>query len=458
MTDRSMLVASRYNTFTPSARPDTFLAFNVFTGALLELDERDYASISVLDGRPGAPAPESLAPALVDRLTAAGVLVPRGFDERAALFDIRRRSLEAPDTLLLTLAPTIQCNFRCTYCFEAHRQEAMTPAIEADLMRFIARNAEGARAITTTWFGGEPLLRPDVVERVQRFTNSLGSARGLSVTRGIVTNGYFLSEEMVRRLQALGDWKTVQVTIDGMPELHDTRRVLVGGQGTWARVVQNTRRSLDLGLPVSVRINVDRRNAGSLPKLIDRLVEEDILPRALVTLGFIVDSTGVCAHVKEDVLSDEDRARLTIWFDAELLRRGLLPSAGLPSPLCGPMCSVESKLGFVIAPSGLVFKCWNQIDRGAEEAIGHISDLPVPNAEAEVARWQRYDPSTRQGCSNCNALPTCMGGCPWEYERLARVHRGECDTFRFFPKEVVQLAHVRLRTKRGVRQPAAAIR
>jgi uncharacterized protein len=453
-----MLVASRYNTFTPSARPDTFLAFNVFTGALLELDERDYASVSALDGRPGAPAPDMLPPALRQRLAAAGVLVPASFDERAALFDIRRRSLDAPDTLLLTLAPTIQCNFRCTYCFESHRQEAMTPAIEADLMRFIARKAEGTRAITTTWFGGEPLLRPDVVERVQRFTNSLGEARGLSVSRGIVTNGYFLSEEMVRRLQALGDWKMVQVTVDGLPELHDTRRVLVGGQGTWERVVRNTRLALDLGLPVSLRINVDRRNAPSLPTLIDRLIDEQILPRALVTLGFIVDSTDTCAHVKDDVLSDEDRARLTIWFDAELLRRDLLPTAGLPSPLCGPMCSVESKLGFVVAPSGLIFKCWNQIDRGPEEAIGHVSEVPVPNAEAETVRWRRYDPSTRQGCSNCKALPTCMGGCPWEYERLQRVHRGECDTFRFFPKEVVQLAHVRMRARGETRPEVARVR
>ena len=204
------------------------------------------------------------------------------------------------------------------------------------------------------------------------------------------------------------------------------------------------------------RINVDRRNAPSLPRLIDRLIDEQILPRALVTLGFIVDSTDTCAHVKDDVLSDEDRARLTIWFDAELLRRNLLPTGGLPSPLCGPMCSVESKLGFVVAPSGLIFKCWNQIDRGPEEAIGHVSETPVPNAAAETARWQRYDPSKRQGCSNCKALPTCMGGCPWEYERLQRVHRGECDTFRFFPKEVVQLAHVRMRSRGEARPEVGA--
>jgi uncharacterized protein len=441
-------VASRYNTFTPSADPGTYLVFNVFTGALLELDEAEYASIAPLADAPGVAPPDDVAPALRARLEQAGILVPAGFDERAAITAIRRRAMEASEALLLTLAPTIQCNFRCTYCFETHRQEVMSPETQADLMRFIARQAEGARAIATTWFGGEPLLQPDIIERIQRFTNDLGEARGLRVRRGVVTNGYFLTSPMVRRLQALGEWEMVQVTLDGMPEIHDRRRVLVGGRGTWDRIVANCRTALDEGLRIDLRVNVDRRNAPMAGALLDRLLEEGVLPAARISLGFVTDSTTACSHVKDDVLSDEERARITIWFEGELLRRGLAPTAGLPSPLCGPMCSVESRRGFVVAPSGLIFKCWHQIDGGEDQAIGHVTGRPMPNADAELARWARYDPSTRKGCSNCTAFPTCQGGCPWEYERLGRVHRGECDPFRFYPRELVQLGHLRARATR----------
>ncbi len=452
----AQLVASRYNTFTPSAIPGTYLAFNVFTGALLELDEVDFACVEPLDGNPGSPAPERLAPGLRDRLTAAGVLVPRGFDERAALIELRRRSMDASEALLLTIAPTIQCNFRCTYCFEAHRQEVMTPKSQADLMRFIAHNAEGARAITTTWFGGEPLLHPDIIERIQRFTNDLGAARGLRISRGIVTNGYFLTEDVIRRLQALGDWEMVQVTLDGPPPIHNSRRVLLGGQGTWDRIIANCRTAISMGLGINLRVNVDRRNVTMAGALLDRLLEEGILPGANISLGFVTDSTVACSHVKDEVLSDEERARITIWFEGEMLRRNLLPSVGLPSPLCGPMCSVESKRGYVIAPSGLIFKCWHQIDGSDEQAIGHLSGTTVPNAEAELERWTRYDPSQRKGCSNCKAFPTCQGGCPWEYERLARVHNGECDPFRFFPRELVKLGHLRSRVKHASSARGAA--
>jgi uncharacterized protein len=449
------LVASRYNTFTVSAIPGTYLAFNVFTGALLELEAADYAAVEPLDGKPGSVAPDRIAPVLRERLLAAGVLVPQGFDERAALFDLRRKYIDASDTLLLTLAPTIQCNFRCTYCFETHRQEVMTPKIEMDLMRFIAHNAHGTRAITTTWFGGEPLLEPDTIERIQRFTNELGNARGLKVSRGIVTNGYFLTPDVIGRLQALGEWEMVQVTLDGPPPVHNSRRVLLGGQGTWDRIIANCRTAIGMGLRINLRVNVDRRNVSLLGTLLDRLIAEGILPGASIGLGFVTDSTTACSHVKDDVLTDEDRARISIWFEGELLRRNLLPSGGLPSPLCGPMCSVESKRGYVIAPSGLIFKCWHQIDGSAEQAIGHVSGTPVPNAEAELERWTRYDPAQRKGCSNCKALPTCQGGCPWEYERLARVHNGECDTFRFFPKELVKIGHLRSRVGQG--QPAVRL-
>ena len=248
----------------------------------------------------------------------------------------------------------------------------------------------------------------------------------------------------------------VQVTLYGLPPVHNRRRVLAGGQGTWDLIVANCVTALGMDLRIDLRVNVDRRNAHLLGQLLDRLLEEGVLPAARISLGFVTDSTAACSHVREDVLSDEDRARITIAFEGELLKRSLPPSGGLPSPLCGPMCSVESKRGFVIAPSGLIFKCWHQIDGSAEQAIGHVSGTAVPNAAAELERWTRYDPANRKGCSNCKALPACQGGCPWEYERLGRVHNGECDPFRFHPRELVKIGHLRARVTKQ-RTPAGAM-
>src|SRR5262245_46306943 len=50
------LVASRYNTFAPSALAHTYLAFNAFTGALLELTEEESAMASTLEPGQDSPA------------------------------------------------------------------------------------------------------------------------------------------------------------------------------------------------------------------------------------------------------------------------------------------------------------------------------------------------------------------------------------------------------------------
>lgn len=113
-------VASRYTTLTPSAVPGTFLAYNVFTGALLELDEADYRRLEPWAETAGAAAPR-LPAKLGKRLSEAGMLVPADVDERELLRDIRTRARANPDRLMLTIAPTMQCNFRCTYCYETHR-------------------------------------------------------------------------------------------------------------------------------------------------------------------------------------------------------------------------------------------------------------------------------------------------------------------------------------------------
>ena len=440
-------VASRYTTLTPSVVPGTFLAYNVFTGALLELDEADYRRLESWAETAGAAAPR-LPAKLWKRLSEAGMLVPADVDERELLRDIRTQARANPDRLMLTIAPTMQCNFRCTYCYETHRQEYMTPETEADVIRFIGRKLMRVRAVNVTWFGGEPLLNPDCLERVQSFTNDYAAARDIAVSRNLVTNGYLLSLEIIARLQALGDWDVVQVTLDGLPEVHDVRRVLRSGRGTWRRIVDNCGRALEAGLPVNFRVNVDGRNLDTLPDLLDLLAAEGVLPEAGISLGFVVDSTDACSHVKADVLSERDRAKAALRFDAELIRRGLAPATDLPGPVCGPICSVESKLGYVIAPSGLIFKCWNQVDRGPDEAIGHVGGNEAPNAAAELARWEKYDPFARSGCFDCGAFPTCQGGCPWEAERLARPDRGECDSFRFYPRETIKVAHLGHRAAR----------
>jgi uncharacterized protein len=87
--------------------------------------------------------------------------------------------------------------------------------------------------------------------------------RGIGVA--VVTNGYDV--EGFSAASFAGGVREVQVTLDGPPEIHDRRRVLHNGLGTFARVAAGIDALLAAQIPVNLRVVVDRENLPALPAL-----------------------------------------------------------------------------------------------------------------------------------------------------------------------------------------------
>ena len=90
--------------------------------------------------------------------------------------------------------------------------------------------------------------------------------RGIGVA--VVTNGFDV-EAFLPLLSKTGV-REVQVTLDGPPEIHDRRRVLHNGLGTFARVAAGIDALLAAQIPVNLREEVDRENLPALPALASR--------------------------------------------------------------------------------------------------------------------------------------------------------------------------------------------
>lgn len=149
------------------------------------------------------------------------------------LEDLRKFSRR---TMSLTINPTLACNFRCGYCFEKeHQNKYMSPEIENKIVEHV-RNSEECRKVFVTWFGGEPLLG---FKTIRTLTAKL-MALGKEYEAGMVTNGYLLTEEVAGMLTELRI-KSIQITLDGRKEVHDSRRHLAGGGPTFDRIVDNIR-------------------------------------------------------------------------------------------------------------------------------------------------------------------------------------------------------------------------
>lgn len=66
-------------------------------------------------------------------------------------------------TLSLTIAPTLECNFSCEYCFESHTKNIMSIEIQNEIYSWVKVAAQDKMNVNITWYGGEPLLAKIII-------------------------------------------------------------------------------------------------------------------------------------------------------------------------------------------------------------------------------------------------------------------------------------------------------
>ena len=332
---------SQFNSFCTSFVDGITLAFNSLSGELLALDEPTFARLSrVLDA---VTTHTIVAPGdqgTFDDLRRRGFVVAADFDERA---EVRRRYHEGrarTSGLSLTIAPTVACNFGCSYCFQEHPNRRMGDAEIAAVQRYIERELAANSSLGVVWFGGEPLIAFPVIERLAPWMAALCAERSCRFTQSMITNGWLLTEEKIAFLSGLGSMRMVQVTVDGPAAAHDRRRVTTGGGATFTRVLDNVTRAA-LSLNIALRVNIDRTNCGFLEALLDELEERGLRGRVTVYLGHTTPYTDVCAGVAETALTREQFAEIEAGFRFHLLQRGWSSGAAVPRPGVGGLCVAD---------------------------------------------------------------------------------------------------------------------
>jgi uncharacterized protein len=309
---------------------------------------------------------------------------------------------------------------------------------EAALLAFAAHRMERADRVMVTWFGGEPTLCIKTIERLQSALTALAAERGVEmVTPSIVTNGYLLDARMASRLKALGVLDA-QVTLDGPARIHDARRPLRNGGPTFDRIVRNLAEASAL-LRVVVRVNVDAGNADAAGEVLQTLHAAGVLPRVQVYFAPVNPAAGACADMRGRCLASDAFAHQQVALYRQLMARGFA-RVDYPDPTAGGHCSADSDNGFVVAPNGLLFKCWEELSLDASASVGSVLH-PEPQAFQEVNRdrWLAWDAFEKSECVSCGVLPLCSGGCPLAGMRLASSTRGDCCSWKHNLDEMLRL-------------------
>ena len=163
---------------------------------------------------------------------------------------------------------TYRCNLACEHCYLdaggtplvgtenfADRSELGTE----ECFRVIDEIAAFAPECMTILTGGEPLLRRDILEIVQRAAD-----RGLWVVVG--TNGVRITENVAKRLADAGA-RGLSLSLDALdPDRHDRFRKV---RGAWRNTVEGAEILNRNGLPFIVQTTAGSHNLGELEAIAD---------------------------------------------------------------------------------------------------------------------------------------------------------------------------------------------
>jgi len=90
----------------------------------------------------------------------------------------------------------------------------MTPEVEDAAVAFVDRRTREIRSMSLSWFGGEPTLRLDIIERLVGRLGKLCKEKDISFpAMSMITNGYLLTSDVATVLKGL-NITSVQVTLD----------------------------------------------------------------------------------------------------------------------------------------------------------------------------------------------------------------------------------------------------
>lgn len=424
------------------------LHFSFWTLGLLALDPPAARKVALVLDAPGRHAGARGYRRLARLLEKNGFLVADDVDELASLRAGYRAFQAEADDLSLTILPTLACNFDCTYCYEGREHRGrMTRAVEDALPPFAASRLAKGASLGVTWYGGEPLLAKPTIERLSRAFVALCAERGARYDARIITNGYLLDAPTARRLKEIGV-TGAQVTLDGPPDIHDRRRPLASGAGTFARIVENLQSASDV-LEITLRANVDEGNRARIGDLLDLLVERGVGHRVVFYAGQTTSSGSACADGAAECLDPEAFSLLSLEASLDLTRRGLL-DAVRPRAASGPCGAVRGN-SFVVSPDGGLSTCWEEVGQ-PERYVGHLTEPTSDVTERNRRSWAAYDPF-ELACGDCRVLPICMSRCP---RRVRETGELPCHPWKHHP-DVHLLNEYRLRQIDRERQVAVGL-
>ncbi len=349
------------------------------------------------------------------------LLVPEGEDELTTILNSNDKAAIDDNELYQVIQPTASCQLGCHYCGQEHKNKLLSEENQQLLIKRIHTKLEQKkfRQLSIGWFGAEPLVGLPVMRKVTPQLQNLAESFGCSYYAKVVTNGLALTEEIATEIVNDLGVKFIEITLDGIGEYHDVRRMQKNGAPTFEKIFANVvalARRQDLNVKISIRCNVDRQNYESVSSLLQLLAEEGLQERISFYVAPI-HSWGNDAHTRS--LSPEEFAAWeTIWL-SEMIQLGFQPNL-IPDrqPI---VCMAVLPKAELVDAYGTIFNCTEvsyvpTYGTPNEYAIGELSGKEMPGNRSRLGNFNEEIRQGKYPCFSCPMLPVCGGGCPKSWQ------------------------------------------
>lgn len=413
------------------------LVYNTYTGAFAVMTLETQKTYREIESYCGLISSECDNPNLF-AMQEYGYIVPKNIDELKRVRDDRTTARLDSSIINLTIAPTMQCNMRCPYCYEYRSAIHMDENTENLLIEFLFDKyncSKDLSHINVTWYGGEPLVNKSGLFRLSRKLIEFCDSHGIDYTASIVTNGVLLDFNTAKLLVEKHKVTQAQITIDGMEENHNKRRILASGAGSFHTIIENIN-NIKGFLPIFVRVNVDRENQKDLKNMLDYF-RNDLgwQENPMVYLAPVVSYTDNCSIKSNKCFESSAFASVDVDFTRYNYEVNKYWDINLAYPEPRRIsCGAECRNNYVVDPAGNLYTCWlliNQVDK----SCGNLHESFKFNSRYD--EW--VDSDLPEDCDDCQYLPVCQGGCA--FYRIDKGTGPACSHTFYSYKDKLELAY-----------------
>jgi len=316
------------------------------------------------------------------------------------------------------------CNLRCSYCFGCWPENVdnyvgsskiMSNKVAKKTAEWFFNQNKNLKKITTSFFGGEPLL---AIPAIKAYLNRLKelyreNERKDKVHFGATTNATTLTEEIQKFLIKEGISFMI-ASIDGHKEMHDAYRRYPNGKSSYNEAIKNLKSYQKKGGRFTVRGTYLKDTANMFCKGILKLYDEGFTSISMEQ-GYMQYNSPLAIKKKEEDIAKKQYNKFTKQFLKRVIENDSLDffhftrllkslhNSNLKIRECG------AGSGYVtVSPEGDIYACHKFVGNPKYKMGNVFQGITKP--EIGVRLWNNYV-NAKKKCRMCWAKYICGGSC-----------------------------------------------